>query len=241
MRDLVDVDRTFLVLAPLRKIRTEPYEPDPHALSVSLGTDWSGLAAAFLTKWERGGDPVALRKLQAGARNIRALPNGFIQGNGLYDLDTGAFTPAEPAVSVGSLGAVFGLVEICSELVSLLDIPEFTEAWVQYCRLYNATAEEQRAETGQSFGSLNLRQAHSRLGVYAAAKTGNATLAARAWQESYAGHAGYPRDAPWSTVRVEGPAVHKPVDEASFVSTNATAQDGLAAISCLALVDDHLP
>jgi hypothetical protein len=42
-------------------------------------------------------------------------------------------------------------------------------------------------------------------------------------------------------VRVEGPAVLKPVDEASFVSTNATAQDGLAAISCLALVDDHLP
>ncbi|MGW0520837.1 exo-rhamnogalacturonan lyase family protein [Crossiella sp. NPDC003009] len=241
MRDLVDGDRTFLVLDPIRKIRSEPYEPDPHALSVSLGTDWSGLAAAFLTEWERGGDPVALRKLLAGARSIGALPNGFVQGSGLYDLDTGAFAPAKPAVSVGALGAVFGLVEICSELVGLLDIPEFTRAWLQYCRLYNATAEEQKAETGQSFGSLNLRQAHSRLTAFAAAKTGDATLAARAWQEFHAGHAGYPRNAPWRSVRVEGPAVLKPVDEASFVSTNASAQYGLAAIQCLALVGDHLP
>nr|WP_231641356.1 hypothetical protein [Nocardia sp. NRRL S-836] len=192
-------------------------------------------------QWERGGDPVALRKLSAGARSIGALPNGFVQGSGLYDLDTGAFAPAKPAVSVGALGAVFGLVEICSELVGLLDIPEFTHAWLQYCRLYNATAEEQQAETGQSFGSLNLRQAHSRLTAYAAAKTGNASLAARAWQEFYTGHAGYPRNAPWTAVRVDGPAVLKPVDEASFVSTNASAQYGLAAIQCLALVGDHLP
>lgn len=241
MRDLVDGDRTFLVLDPIRKIRTEPYEPDPHALSVSLGTDWSGLAAAFLTEWERGGDPIALRKLMAGARTIGAMPNGFVQGSGLYDLDSGAFAPAKPAVSVGSLGAVFGLVEICSELVDLLDIPEFTNAWLQYCRLYNATAEEQKAETGQSFGNQNLRQAHSRLTAYAAAKTGNAALASRAWQEFYTGHAGYPRNAPWRSVRVDGPAVLKPVDEASFVSTNASAQYGLAAIQCLALVGDHLP
>ncbi|WP_158852524.1 exo-rhamnogalacturonan lyase family protein [Saccharothrix deserti] len=241
MRDLVDADRTFLVLDPIRKIRTEPYEPDPHALSISVTTDWSALAAAFLTEWERGGDPIARQKLVNSARTIAAMPNGFIQGSGLYDLDTGAFAPAEPAVQVGSLGAVFGLVEMCAELVDAIDLPEFTEAWLQYCRLYNGTADEQRAETGQAFGNQNLRQAHSRLTAYAAARTGNATLAARAWQEFYTGHAGYPRTAPWRSVRVEGPAVLKPVDEAGFVSTNASAQYALAAIQCLALVGDHLP
>ncbi|MGC7096529.1 Tat pathway signal sequence domain protein [Amycolatopsis lurida] len=241
MRDLVDADRTFLVLDPLRKIRTEPYEPDPHALSVSLGTDWSALAAAFLTEWERDGNPITRHKLENGARTIAAMPNGFVQGSGFYDLDNGAFAPAEPAVSVGSLGAVFGLVEICSEIVDLLDLPEFTDAWLQYCRLYNGTDAEQIAETGQSFGNLNLRQAHSRLTAYAAAKTGNAALAARAWQEFYTGHAGYPRTAPWHTTRVEGPAVLKPIDEASFVSTNASSQYGLAAIQCLALIGDQLP
>jgi hypothetical protein len=139
------------------------------------------------------------------------------------------------------LGAVFGLVEICSELIDLLDVPEFTEAWLQYCRLYNGTPAEQAAETGQSFGNLNLRQAHSRLTAYAAARTGDATLAARAWQEFYTGHSGYPRNAPWRTERVETPAVLKPIDETSFVSTNASSQYGLAAIQCLALVGDHLP
>jgi hypothetical protein len=163
MRDLVDADRTFLVLDPIRKIREEPYEPDPHALSIGFGTDWSALAAAWLTEWERGGDPDARRKLVNSASTIAAQPNGFIQGSGLYDLDTGRFAPDEPRVSIGSLSAVFGLVEMCSELIELLDLPEFTEAWLQYCRLYNATPEEQEAETGQSFGTQNLRQAHSRL------------------------------------------------------------------------------
>ncbi|TDB78078.1 Tat pathway signal sequence domain protein [Micromonospora sp. KC723] len=241
MRDLVDSDRTFLVLDPIRKIRTEPYEPDPRALSISTGTDWSGLAAAWLTEWERGGDPIARTKLLNTARTIAAMPHGFIQGSGRYDLETGTFAPAQPAVSVGSLGAVFGLVEICSELIDLVDLPEFTNAWLQYCRLYNGTAAEQTAEVGQSLGNLNLRQAHSRLTAYAAAKLGDATLAARAWQEFHTGHAGYPRNLNFRPARVEGTAVLKPVDEASFVSTNASAQYALAAIQCLALVGDHLP
>jgi hypothetical protein len=40
---------------------------------------------------------------------------------------------------------------------------------------------------------------------------------------------------------VAGPAVLRPVDEAEGVSTNGTAQWGLAAIQCLALVPEHLP
>jgi hypothetical protein len=240
MHDLIDADRTFLVLDPIRKIRTEPYTPDPHALSISTGTDWGALALAWLTEWERGGDPIAKQKLLESARTIAALPNGFVQGSGLYDLDTGRFAPAQPKVSVGSLGAVFGLVEVCSEIIALTGDAEFTDAWLQYCRLYNGTAAEQQAETGAAFGTQNLRQAHSRLTAYAAAKLGNPTLAARAWQEFYTGHAGYPRNQNWATTRIEGPAVLKPVDEAGF-STNASAQYGLAAIQCLALIGDRLP
>ncbi|MFB4279685.1 Tat pathway signal sequence domain protein [Nonomuraea sp. MTCD27] len=240
LRDLVDSDRTFLVLDPIRKIRTEPYEPDPHALGVSTGTDWSGLALAWLTEWERGGDPVAKEKLLNGMRTIAAMPNGFVRGSGLYDLDDGTFKPNGTAVSVGSLGAVFGLVEVCSEVISLTGDQAFTNAWLQYCRLYNGTAAEQQAETGQSFGNQNLRQAHSRLTAYAAAKLGDAGLAARAWKEFDTGHAGYPKAHDFASRRIEGSKVLKPVDEADL-STNASAQYGLAAIQCLALVGDHLP
>ncbi|MBB5803757.1 hypothetical protein F4560_003525 [Saccharothrix ecbatanensis] len=241
MRDLVDADKTFLALDPIRKIRTGPYEPDPHALSVGLGTDWSGLAFAWLTEWERGGDPIAREKLLNGMRTIAAMPNGFAQGSGLYDLDNGKFAPAQPAVSVGSLGSVFGLVELCSEVISLTGDEAFTKAWLQYCRLYNGTAAEQQAETGKSWGSLNLRQAHSRLTAYASVKLGDATLAARAWKEFDTGHAGYPRTLEFTSARVAGPAVLKPVDEAAFASTNASSQYGLAAIQCLALVGNRLP
>ncbi|TDD53510.1 Tat pathway signal sequence domain protein [Nonomuraea terrae] len=237
LHDLVDSDKAFLVLDPLRKLRTEPYEPDPHALLVGTGTDWSGLALAWLTEWERGGDPVAKEKLLNSMRTIAAMPNGFVRGSGLYDIDDGTFRPDETAVSVGSLSAVFGLVEVCSELIGLTGDEAFTRAWLQYCRLYNGTAEEQRAETGQSFGSQNLRQAHSRLTAYAAVKLGDDDLAARAWREFDTGHAGYPKNHTFESVRIEGSKVLKPVEEANL-STNASAQYGLAAIQCLALIGD---
>jgi hypothetical protein len=68
LHDLIDADKTFLVLDPIRKIRTEPYTPDRHALSIGFGTDWGALAAAWLTEWERGGDPIAKQKLLDTAR-----------------------------------------------------------------------------------------------------------------------------------------------------------------------------
>ena len=40
--------------------------------------------------------------------------------------------------------------------------------------------------------------------------------------------------------RVTGPAVLRPVDEAPMVSSNGTAQWGLAAIQCLALAGEAL-
>jgi hypothetical protein len=43
------------------------------------------------------------------------------------------------------------------------------------------------------------------------------------------------------TKRIVGPAVLTPIDEAAFVSTNGTAQWGLATIQCLALAGNALP
>ncbi|QFZ21465.1 exo-rhamnogalacturonan lyase family protein [Saccharothrix syringae] len=240
MRDLVDADRTFLALDPLRKVRTEPYEPDPRALAVGLGTDWGALAAAWFTEWERGGDPVARQKLLGTVEDIARLRNGFVTGEALYDLGTGRFATDRVQVSVSHLSAVFGLAEICAELVDALDVPGFERAWVQYCRLYGATREEQQAEVGGSW-DLGFRQMHSRLTAYAAARTGDAALARRAWDEFFAGQDGYGPGLPWRSTRVGGADALRPVDEAVFVSTNASAQYGLAAIQNLALIGDALP
>ncbi|MGW2115180.1 exo-rhamnogalacturonan lyase family protein [Streptomyces zhihengii] len=239
LHSLIDSDRSFLVLDPGRKVNggDGTFEPDPKAMPVSKTTDWGAMAMAWLTEWERGGDPIARTKLLNGATTIAALPNGFVQGGGVtYNLADGKFSgPAEKQVNIGSLSSVFGLIELMAELLDLIDEPAVKAKWVEFCRLYNATKAEQRAVTDADWGSLNLRQAYSRATAYAARELGDEALARRAWQELRTGHAGYPHDHPFTSRRIEGPAVLNPVDEARF-SANASAQFGLAAIQCLALV-----
>ncbi|MET7431402.1 MULTISPECIES: hypothetical protein [Streptomyces] len=239
----VDSDETFLVLDPQRKVRTDPYTPDRHALSIGFGTDWSGLVSAWLTEWERKGPKweKAKARVLSTMEGIAAQPNGFVQGSGLYDLDTGEFAVADkPVVSVSHLSAVFGLNELCAELIHLVDMPEFTEAYLDYCRYFNATKAEQKARYGSDFGSLLLFQGHSRLDAYAAVRTGDAALARRAWAKFY-GSDGYTESSPWRTEKLTGPATLVAGSEAAWVSTNDTVLYGLAAIENLALLGDKMP
>lgn len=242
----VDSDETFLALDPIRKIRTEPYTPDRHALSIGFGTDWSGLVSAWLTEWERRGPKweKARDRVLSTMETIAAQPNGFVQGTGLYDLDTGKFAIAEkPAVGVSHLSAMFGLVELNAELIDMIDMPAFEAAWIDYCRYFNATKAEQTARYGSNFGTLLLFQGHSRQDAYAAVRTGDVTLATRAWKQFYSSADAwdYKESTDWSTKKVEGPTGPVPGSEASWVSTNTTALYGLAAIQNLALVGDKMP
>ncbi|MFD9464113.1 Tat pathway signal sequence domain protein [Streptomyces sp. NPDC060027] len=239
----VDSDETFLVLDPIRKIRTEPYTPDRHALSIGFGTDWSGLVSAWLTEWERKGPKweKAKARVLSTMETIAAQPNGFVQGTGLYDLDTGRFAvAAEPVVGVSHLSAVFGLNELCAELIDLVDMPAFKEAYLDYCRYFNATKTEQAARYGTNFGTLLLFQGHSRLDAYAAVQTGDAQLAERAWTKFYSSD-GYTESSPWKTEKLSGPVTLVPGSEADWVYTNDTALYGLAAIENLALLGDRMP
>ncbi|WP_405926276.1 Tat pathway signal sequence domain protein [Streptomyces sp. NBC_00035] len=239
----VDSDETFLVLDPIRKIRTEPYTPDRHALSIGFGTDWSGLVSAWLTEWERKGPKweKAKARVLSTMETIAAQPNGFVQGSGLYDLDTGKFAiAAAPVVGVSHLSAVFGLNELCAELIDLVEVPKFKDAYLDYCRYFNATKAEQAARYGSNFGTLLLFQGHSRLDAYAAVQTGDAKLATRAWDKFYNSD-GYKESAPWTTEKLSGPVTLVPGSEANWVYTNDTALYGLAAIENLALLGDEMP
>jgi hypothetical protein len=244
MRDLVDSDQAFMALDPIRKIRRgPPVTFNPRELSVGFGTDWGSLAAAWLAEWERTGNPQVKEKLLNGMRTIGAMPHGFLTSGATYDIETGRFSlrPGGGGISVSHLSAVFGLVEICSELIALAEVPEFERAWLQYCELYNATAEEQRAATGSAFGSLNLGEAHSRLTAYAAHRKGDSRLAQRAINEFYGGAAGLGVRRSLDPQRLEGPDVLNPMRMDPAVSTNAASQWGLAAIQVLALVGERLP
>ncbi|HEV2296540.1 MAG TPA: hypothetical protein VGR35_22040 [Tepidisphaeraceae bacterium] len=249
MHELLDADQTFLTLDPIRKIRKEPYRPDPRALGVGFGTDWGSLASAWFTEWERTRDQKWRDKLLAGMKSIGSLPHGFFTSGALFDPATGAFhLKGEGGIDVSHLSAVFGLLEIAAELIQSFDVPEFERAWLQYCVLYSAPREQQQKELGQSLRGNSLTAAHSRLTAYAAWKMRDDGLARRAWAEfaSQDMHGGITSQAPGGgdaarTRRIEGPDVLNPVDEAPRLSTNDAAQWSLAAIQNLALIGHALP
>ncbi|KAI1350800.1 hypothetical protein F5Y01DRAFT_325861 [Xylaria sp. FL0043] len=252
LHDLMDADKTFLTVDPRRKVREDngTYVPDPTAIDLDLGIDFSGLAAVWLIEWERRGPrwEEAKSKLSAAMQGIASLKNGFVTGLGLYNIYTGEVKPPttdpdnQGQVVVSHLSASFGLPEINAQITQYLgdDLPQsFDQAWLDYCYYYGAGAAEQTARYGASFGSLSLRQGHSRLTAYAAKRLGNATLAARAWNE-FLNTDGFAPTAPWTSVALANSSVLAPVDEAAWISTNDVALYGLAAIENLAQVGSAL-
>ncbi|ADX74642.1 hypothetical protein Asphe3_35410 [Pseudarthrobacter phenanthrenivorans Sphe3] len=243
LTELVDSDQNFLGLDPVRKVRPDAgtYRPDRSALGVGLGTDWGSLAATWLTDWERTGNPRSRDRLLGTMADIGALKYGFLTGEALYDLDKGRFDTGRETIQVSHLSAVFGLAEICSELVDLVQDPEFERAWLQYCRLFLATKEEQVEAVGQPLDGIYLTQAHSRLTAYAAARLKDPGLAARAWSSFSEGGEHLNHQSAFTLRKIQPPHVLLPVDEAPTVSTNDASQFGLAVIQNLALIGGQLP
>ncbi|KAF2730842.1 hypothetical protein EJ04DRAFT_584987 [Polyplosphaeria fusca] len=247
---VLSAETGFFLVDARRKVRDPSviYKPDPTALYLDFGTDWAGIAAAYLLEWERRGPRwlEARSKLQTTTRTYPTLKFGFVTGEALYNSHTGAWAPPptdpqnEGVVSVSHLSAVFGVLETIDELIEHdASVPQsFVDAWIDYCVYYGASKAEQRARYGRDFGNLSLRQGHSRLTAYAARKRGNATLARRAWDEFLNDNSPDelgPGD-PWSTVWVRGSSVLAPVEEADWITTNAAALYGVAGIENLALV-----
>jgi len=250
LRETLDTEKTFLTLDPYRKVRKDrgTYSPDPQQLSINLGTDWSALAAAWIIEFERRGPrwEEARDKLEATMKGISRLANGFVTGTVLYNLKTGALSPPrqDPTnagfVQVSHLSAMFGLFEVCAELLDSFPTSsslDFERAWLEYCRYYNASEKEQTARFGVLFANLQLRQGHSRLTAYAARRLKDGDLARRAWHEFYTGD-GYGPELPWKSESVSGSHVLEPVEEATWVSTNISALYGLAGLQNLALLQE---
>jgi hypothetical protein len=238
MREQIEAARTLRTVQPGRKL-ANPEErltdPTGDFAHLGFGTDWGSLASAWLTEWERTRDPKLRDRLLASMKTIGAQPRGFFTGGARLNLSTGAFDLAkDDKISVSHLSAAFGLPEVCAELIELFGIPEFEKAWLQYCELYNASPAEQKAALGEELRGTNLQQGHSRLTAFAAYRRKDAKLAARAWTEFSDGRAGYGQRQQFASKRIEGPAVLNPVDEGPGISTNSSAQWGLAGIVNLA-------
>ncbi|KAH8719234.1 hypothetical protein GQ44DRAFT_809891 [Phaeosphaeriaceae sp. PMI808] len=268
VHEVLDVDKSFVRVDARRKVRDPSvvYNPDPEALYLNFGTDWAGIAQAYLIEWERRGPrwQEARDKLTEALRTYPKLKNGFVTGEALYNSLTGAWAPppTDPSnignVTVSHLSGVFGVLEtsftdftsrdLVDQLIDHFGTSQqnltqpFLDAFLDYCYYYGASKAEQRARFGKDFGNLNLKQGHSRYTAYVANRRNNATLVPRVWSE-YLGDGskdGLAPDAPWITVRVGGSDVLIPVDEAKWISTNAAALYGVAGIQNLALVGHQM-
>jgi hypothetical protein len=249
LNEQVQALRTLREVVPGRKIGQQ-HDPREGYASITFGTDWGAIAAAWLTDWERSGDPAIARRLLNSMETIAAQPHGFFTGLGNMELDTGRFDIDQSGkLSVSHLSAVFGLAEICSELLQLLPSASFERAWLDYCRLYNASVGEHQQALGEPLARLNLAQGHARLTAYAGYRLRDRSLLARAWKEFFAGSGGIPRPNR-QLHRIEPPAYLYPLNEPDLVSiidehsgtssaanlsTNAVAQWGLTAMALLAL------
>jgi hypothetical protein len=235
LRDLVTSDETLRHVEIGRKVPGQKKEALPAGtIEMTFGTTWCPLAAAWLTEWERTGERRWRDRILAGLDTIARLPHRWMTGSAPFDLATGRFIDMGRGISLSHLNAVFGAVEVSSELIRLLDVPAYRAAWLEYCRWYNAPKAEFLAKFGPPFGARNLQEGHSRLTAYAAFAEKDASLAARAAREFFAGEAGlgtWPTDPRHD---VDG------ILEWPNVSTNTSAQWGLAAIQNLALIPGAL-
>jgi hypothetical protein len=240
MREVLDADRRLDAVDPVRKLANQPPK-GPYPVRASFGTDWASLAANWLTEWERSGDTRYRDKIVTGMRDIAAMPHGFFSAERMgYEPETGRLhNMAGDNIKASHLNAVFGAVEVFDELIALTGDKAFERAWVDYCALYSAPKEEQARRLGKPHGGSDvLVIGHSRLTAYAAWKRNDPALARRAWTEFASAARPYP---PFVARKVDGPATLNPVTEVPWVTTNDTAQWGLAAIQNLALIGDALP
>lgn len=224
----VDVARKTGRVAPQdpEKMKTQP--------QCSFGTDWGSFTAAWLTEWERTGDTKWRDRIANGMKSIATFKNGWFTGGAPFDVKTGTFIDPGDRISLSHLNGVFGVFEIHMEILKLIDVPAYKAVWVEYCKYYNAPAEELRARLGQ-LPARNLRDAHSRFTAYAARELKDAKLAERAWDELLEGFGRRRSSLTIETQTVKGPDVlHETVEDLS-ISTNGVAQWGLAAIQDLAI------
>lgn len=238
IRELLESDADIDKVDISRKLPKDPSRASAPGLpNASFGTTWGSWIAAWLTEWERTGDKRWRDKLVNGMQSIGELKRRWFAGGAPYDAKTGKFSGPGDHVSISHLNGVFGVIEMSSELLTLVDVPAYRRAWLEYCRYYNAPRTELTALLGKDPGRVNLADTGSRMTAYAAFHEKDRALALRAWREFFSSSA---LKGDGRTRRIAGVEVLRPLDEQAGISTNGSAQWGLAAIQNLALIGDSL-
>jgi len=245
LQEVTDAARQLARLNARRKVMfdakksKEFFEPGK-GCRMSVGTDYGATLANWLTAWERTGDPEVKGWIENSMRAIGNARGGFFVNRYNYDPETKQMTaPAGEPLMVSHLSIMFGLPEVVAEVVELIDIPEFKEAWIQYGALLYASSDEELEQLGSNVKSPGFKTAHSRVMAYAAVQSGNGALKADAAKRFFSTPK-QGRVPVLETTEIFGPTVLNPVEEADWVTTNDSAQWGLAAMQVSALIPDEI-
>jgi hypothetical protein len=237
MDEVTNVDYKLVEVDPLRKIEPKTQYPT-HA---RVGPDWLALCSNWLAAWERTGDTKYRDKIIVGMKSMAAMPRKLFSGPAYgYDPKTGKLYYLHDQVFVPHLAALMGGPELAFEMTPLIDLPEWTEAWLHYCEYLTAPAEEQVKALGAAMNSSR-GPWYARMAAYAAYMKQDIRLAERAWRDFLAtGRRGQSNQL-FSPRKIENANVPLPLNEVLGVSTNDTAQWSLNAIQLLEMVGEHLP
>ncbi len=223
MSEVKDADQMLYTLDPMRLAQPRSEYPCTAPARLRIGPDWLAYAGNWMTEWERTGNTTYRDKIVAGMKSIVALPKRLFTGPLAlgYDPATGIITSeCDPTLeSTNHLMTIMGGFEVMNELMRLIDMPEWNDAWLDLALHYKEKAWELRRNSFRV----------SRLQSYAAYHLRDSVLAQEAWNDlmTRSEHT----LAPSFTIQtILPPEVPAPLDECAGITTNDAAMWSLDAI-----------
>lgn len=240
--EVTDSDQKLLDVDPMREI----VKKDKYPAHIRVGPDWFAAVSNWYTAWERTGDTQYRDRIVAGMKCIAAMPHKIFSGGSFgYDPKTRTMYPLTNKADVPALAALFGGPELNFEIVPILNVPDWTTAWMQYCQLLNAPRDEQEKALGNAVNT-GRGEDFARMAAYAAYIKKDPAFAARAWQQflhagNSGGRGGKEIQDPFAFKTVNPSDAPAPLTEIPSASTNAISQWCLNAIELLEMVGNDLP
>lgn len=223
MTEVKDADHKLYELDPMRLAQPRSEYPCTAPARLRIGPDWLAYAGNWMTEWERTGNTVYRDKIIAGMKSISALPNRLFTGPKAlgFDPETGIITTeCDPKLeSTNHLMTIMGGFEIANEMMRMIDIPEWKDAWLDHAARYKKKAWE----------LSHSRFRISRLMAYAAYHLRDRQMAEEAWTDLFTRLEHTPAPS-FRITTILPPEVPAPLDECASISTNDAALWSLDAI-----------
>ena len=226
MHDETNADLALLEIDPLRKILPKGQYPT----HVRTGPDWLAAAGNWMTEWERTEDTKFRDKIITGMKALASMPKRLLTSLSFgYDPKTSMIYDVPEKMPIGQFIMIMGGAEVAFELETLMDVPEWSAAWLELC------------ETWASAGGGDM--AGPRAIAYIARKKNDPELGRLAWQEmSKEGDGTGLERFPTQFKNIAGSDVVTPKREvAEEVATGHLSQWALNIIETLELAGEWLP